>query len=369
NHPAFYDDDDDEYSIQVSEKSPIAIVPVLLTEEPDNSLSMGDEHLDTILEMESDEVIKSSVKDLVPIPISEKSPIAIVPVLLTEEPDNSLSMGDEHLDTILEMESDEVIKSSVKDLVPIPSESEGILDNMCDVPFSDKNHFDAESDLIKSLLTRDTSIDYSPKINSLLEEFAGKLVHINPIPLGIDETNYDPKDDIRFIDQLLYDDTSSEDDSFEDIDYVEASPPDFEFVSLEEDSDFSSSYDSLGSDLEISFPSRTRNKIFDPGIFLEVQSKRFLSWDNFSSTYVSLPFEDQHYLSFTYVIQTFLLYFTYPVESLFLLSPGSEDIIFDPGISVFHFSSLEPMAFKCLMEVCSSTCFIPNITMISKESS
>nr|GFC78474.1 hypothetical protein [Tanacetum cinerariifolium] len=105
---------------------------------------------------------------------------------------------------------------------------------MCDVPFSDKNHFDAESDLIKSLLTRDTSIDYSPKINSLLEEFAGKLVHINPIPLGIDETDYDPKDDIRFIDQLLYDDTSSEDDSFEDIDYVEASPPDFEFVSLEE---------------------------------------------------------------------------------------------------------------------------------------
>nr|GFB45801.1 hypothetical protein [Tanacetum cinerariifolium] len=49
---------------------------------------------------------------------------AITPVLSTEEPDNSLSMGDENLDTIPATESDEVINSSVKDLVPIPSESE-----------------------------------------------------------------------------------------------------------------------------------------------------------------------------------------------------------------------------------------------------
>nr|GEX21384.1 hypothetical protein [Tanacetum cinerariifolium] len=40
-------------------------------------------------------------------------------VLSTEEPDNSLSIGDEHLDTISATESDEVIKSSVKNLIPI----------------------------------------------------------------------------------------------------------------------------------------------------------------------------------------------------------------------------------------------------------
>nr|GFC41348.1 hypothetical protein [Tanacetum cinerariifolium] len=68
NRHAFYDDDDEEYSIQVSEKSPIAIAPILPTEEPNNSLSMGDEHIDTIPEAKSDEVIKSSVEDLVPIP-------------------------------------------------------------------------------------------------------------------------------------------------------------------------------------------------------------------------------------------------------------------------------------------------------------
>nr|GFB28028.1 hypothetical protein [Tanacetum cinerariifolium] len=55
--------------------------------------------------------------------------IAVTPILSTEEPDNSLSMGDEHLDTISETESDEFIKSSVENLIPIPSESEGIPDN------------------------------------------------------------------------------------------------------------------------------------------------------------------------------------------------------------------------------------------------
>nr|GFC31560.1 hypothetical protein [Tanacetum cinerariifolium] len=57
---------------------------------------------------------------------------AITPALSTEETDNSLSMGDEHLDTIPATKSDEVIKSSVEELVPIPSESKG--ENGCDVP-------------------------------------------------------------------------------------------------------------------------------------------------------------------------------------------------------------------------------------------
>ncbi|GKG40729.1 hypothetical protein Tco_0469941, partial [Tanacetum coccineum] len=67
----FDDDDDKEYTIQVREyykNSPVAITPVLLTLEPEDSLIMGDEDLSTIPEKESDEVIKSSVEDLVPIP-------------------------------------------------------------------------------------------------------------------------------------------------------------------------------------------------------------------------------------------------------------------------------------------------------------
>nr|GEW83604.1 hypothetical protein [Tanacetum cinerariifolium] len=63
----------------------------------------------------------------------------VTPSLSIDEPDNSLSMGDEHLDTISVTESDEVIKSSVENLIPIPSESEGILDHMCDVPSHDNS--------------------------------------------------------------------------------------------------------------------------------------------------------------------------------------------------------------------------------------
>nr|GFC68217.1 hypothetical protein [Tanacetum cinerariifolium] len=49
-----------------------------------------------------------------------------------DETVDSLSMGDEHLDTISATESNEFIKSSVENLVPNPSESEG--ENGCDMP-------------------------------------------------------------------------------------------------------------------------------------------------------------------------------------------------------------------------------------------
>nr|GEU87251.1 hypothetical protein [Tanacetum cinerariifolium] len=135
------------------------------------------------------------------IQVSEKYPIAITPVLPTENLDNSLSMGDEHLNTIPKTESEEVIKS------------------------------------MRTLSQSQVRLRVFLTIDSLLEEFVGKLAHIDPIPSRINETDYDPKDDIRFIEQLLYDDTSSEDDSFEDIDYVEASPPDSELASLKEATD------------------------------------------------------------------------------------------------------------------------------------
>nr|GFA60553.1 hypothetical protein [Tanacetum cinerariifolium] len=101
------------------------------------------------------------------------------------ETENSLSIGDEHLDTISATESDEVIKSSVEDLIPIPSEFEGILDTMCDV------HFDNNS------------------------------------------TPFEAKDQLEIV--LNNDISSSDDDSLheENINYVEASPPDSELVSSE----------------------------------------------------------------------------------------------------------------------------------------
>nr|GEX23758.1 hypothetical protein [Tanacetum cinerariifolium] len=122
-------------------------------------------------------------------------------------------MGDEHLSTIPEMESDEVIKSSVENLVPIPSESEVTSDNEseCDVPVNDETSqifttfsnplFDCNNDFTsiddKSLSNED--IDY------LLEEFFGELTHIIPVPPGIEEADFDLEEEIRLVKNLLYD--------------------------------------------------------------------------------------------------------------------------------------------------------------------
>nr|GEZ85274.1 hypothetical protein [Tanacetum cinerariifolium] len=61
--------------------------------------------------------------------ITSQIPSSIVittslPMLPTEDPEVSLIMGNKELNTIPEKESDEFIKSSVENLVPIPSESE-----------------------------------------------------------------------------------------------------------------------------------------------------------------------------------------------------------------------------------------------------
>nr|GFB90312.1 hypothetical protein [Tanacetum cinerariifolium] len=97
-------------------------------------------------------------------------------------------MGDEHLDTIPAMKSDEVIKSSVENLIPILSESEGIPKHKCDVPF-----------------------------------------HDNSLPLDVSKDQFEDFFESR--DEF----SSLDDDSFsiDNIDYVEASPPDSELVSSE----------------------------------------------------------------------------------------------------------------------------------------
>ncbi|GJV20294.1 hypothetical protein Tco_1369314 [Tanacetum coccineum] len=97
-------------------------------------------------------------------------------------------MGDEHLNTIPKTE-----KSSVENLVPIPSESKGISDDICDVPSCDNDHFDAKFRLINSLLNRDISIT-SPKIDFLPEEFAGELDLIDPILPRVDEDDFDEEE-------------------------------------------------------------------------------------------------------------------------------------------------------------------------------
>nr|GEU43139.1 hypothetical protein [Tanacetum cinerariifolium] len=111
-------------------------------------------------------------------------------------------MRDEHLDTIPEKESNEFIKSSVENLVPNPSLSKDLSD------IKNPHHFNAESDLIESFFNQHSSIISSPKIDSLLEEFSGELTHINLIPPGINETDFNLEQEIRLAEKLFYDNSS-----------------------------------------------------------------------------------------------------------------------------------------------------------------
>nr|GEX21197.1 hypothetical protein [Tanacetum cinerariifolium] len=127
-----------------------------------------------------------------------------------KEPDNSLSVGDEHLDIILATESDEFIKSSVENLVPNPNISKKIYSNpLFDEEIIsmkiDPHHFNAKSDLIESLLNQDSLIiSSSSKINYLLNEFAGELIFLKSISPGIDKADCDHEEEIH-LDEKLFD--------------------------------------------------------------------------------------------------------------------------------------------------------------------
>nr|GEW59586.1 hypothetical protein [Tanacetum cinerariifolium] len=60
----------------------------------------------------------------------------------------------------------------------------------------DQHHDNAES-------THDSLLIISSKIDSFLCEFAGELTLLKSIPPGIDETDYDPEEDIHLIERLF----------------------------------------------------------------------------------------------------------------------------------------------------------------------
>nr|GFC92050.1 hypothetical protein [Tanacetum cinerariifolium] len=80
---------------------------------------------------------------------------------------------------------------------------EDVLDKIISKPLSEE-----EIIPMKSLRTHDSSLPISFKIDSLLDEFAGELTLLKSIPSGIDETDWDFKEDIRLIEKLLYDNSS-----------------------------------------------------------------------------------------------------------------------------------------------------------------
>ncbi|GJV64308.1 hypothetical protein Tco_1475136 [Tanacetum coccineum] len=312
----------------------------------------------------------------------EDNTTAITPVLPIEEPDNSLSMGDEHLDTIPATESDEVIKSSVEDLVPIPSESEGIPDKMCleVVEIVDPEVGRIDDDIlltIKDDILREKLLNVNlliAKIDSLRD---------NPTPSSevvIKSSSTSPN---LFLEETnTFDNSIPESETFrfnlEEISsgspttHSELSLPDYKAFYVDNDHfkerssgsttthvDFSQ-YDSFIFDLSNDhFPPADRSDLNheefadelthimplpelecfkfkiepDPGDLTSIDPG---IRKNVSTTNVNVPLEDDQSSLFAYVVWIFLAFLTYPVVPPYLLSTRNEDTIFDPGISIYH---------------------------------
>nr|GEZ36493.1 hypothetical protein [Tanacetum cinerariifolium] len=220
---------------------------------------MGDEHLSTISEIESDEEIKSSVKNLVPIPsefevISDNESECDVLVNdesssifttfsnplfdcnddFTSSDDKSLSNEDVPMENFKIYSSplfddEEIISTKIEEAdfdleeeicLDVPMEnfkmySNPLFDDAEIISTKiDPHYVNVECKILESLLNRDTLIVSSSKFDYLLEEFSYELAHIYLIRLGIEEADFDLEEEIRLVENLLYDNSfprSSED--------------------------------------------------------------------------------------------------------------------------------------------------------------
>ncbi|GKA70000.1 hypothetical protein Tco_0776064 [Tanacetum coccineum] len=247
-----YDDDDDEYSFATQEYLMTYSTAIIPESPVTNSLIIEDEHLDTILEMESDELIKSSVKDLVQIP-SESEDSSGGECDLPPYDDSSKNHDLTFFNPLFDIDEDFTLRDESYSKEDVPNENFKIFSNPL---------FDLDEEITS---TKVDQID--DEIDSLLDEFAGELTLLHSIPSGIDDVNLDPEGDILFLGSFLYDNSSPR--------------PSKEFNYENPTESFSPSpipvedSDSLMEEIDIFIDDR--NKIYNMGICIEVESKRFLA--------------------------------------------------------------------------------------------
>nr|GEY21514.1 hypothetical protein [Tanacetum cinerariifolium] len=332
-------------SLNTSQISPVhAVAPILLTKETEHPLSMGYENLNTTPKTESDEIIKSGVEELVPIPnecevtLKDKRECNVLSFedsstcdvcdnhsdILSDSNDDDISSDDDDFEDIditrliVNIKSlndnptpDRVLNSSV--LIPIFEESDkSLFDNFspefetfCDnteetrsgntthandsLPEYDSFCFEIEPDQERliNVLKNNISDDSN---DPLLEEADLFLASDNSIPSGIKNFSDDSEGDIHFLEELLIDDCilshESSDSNFEDNPSFPLPPPEPPDVETDARDEISV----VINDLEC----------LDP----------------------KAEFDNDDYYSFMFV------------KVFSFLSAESEDTIFDPGISV-----------------------------------
>nr|GEX87438.1 reverse transcriptase domain-containing protein [Tanacetum cinerariifolium] len=319
NRPAFYNDDDDD-DVDYT----ITITPVLSTEEPDNSLSMGDEHLDTIPTTKSDEVIKFSVENLVLI-LSE---FEVMTTLSTMRTSIEYVEASPHDSELVSLEVVEIVISEDEEI-----EDDNLRENLLNV-----NLLIAKIEALKDnpplsskFLTKSSSI--SPK--SFLEEtntFHNFLPEFESFCFDLEEISSGMAVPLLILIFLFL-----EYDSFTiDLSNDQFPPTDRSDFTHKE---FADELAHIISPPE--YDCFYFRNLPDPGEWISILHSGIRENPS-STTRMNLPVEDDHSPLLAYVVWIFLAYLTYPVIPPYLHSFGNEDTIFDPGTVINCFYSFKP---------------------------
>nr|GFA48006.1 hypothetical protein [Tanacetum cinerariifolium] len=361
-------------SLNTSQISSIhAVAPILSTREPENSLSMGYEHLSITPETESDEVMESNTKNLLPIPSEYEvtsedkrecdelvcdnhshtfsdskidddilvydddfEDIEYVEVSLLDpeivsieeengvEEENVVQREEEDVEDISQVQ-DVVLREKLFSITRLISNIESLNENSTlDRVF---NSFEFDNSLLDNFLQLFAIIrkrreverlinlvenDISDSSNDPLLEEVDLFLSDDSIPPGIENVTDDPEGYIRFLKELLIDDSilshESFDSNFEDSPSISRPPPE------PPDDNF---------DLEPEVISAVMEDIDEPDEHFNPGGEIF----------VSTKIKDDGYFPFMFVIRIFLPYLILPEISPLLLFAESEDTIFDPGLS------------------------------------
>ncbi|GJR78543.1 hypothetical protein Tco_0149328 [Tanacetum coccineum] len=151
NRPIFYDNDDDEYTIIYIKLK--AITSDLPTMEPDNSLSMGNEHLSTILETKTDKILSHSNDDGTS---SDDDDFEDIEYVSLEEVNNDQEEKEFDLEDILQIQ-DVILREKLLNINRLITNIESLNDNpspdrvfkspsSVPIPVTDSDSFFEESD-------------------------------------------------------------------------------------------------------------------------------------------------------------------------------------------------------------------------------
>nr|GFB12055.1 hypothetical protein [Tanacetum cinerariifolium] len=330
-------------------------------EEPVDSLSMGDEHLDTISATESDEVIKSSVEDLVPIPNHFEIVINSNDNISSSDDDSLYNENIEYVEA--SPHDSEVVSLEVAEIV-IPEEEEIKDDNLrkklLNVHLLIANIEALKDNLILSSKFLTKSSSTSPKsflketktFHNSLPEFENFYFDLEEISSGSTTTHSDislPDYEVFYfnddhIKEISSGSTTTHSDiSFFDYDSFVFDPSNDQFPPTDR-SDFANEEftDELA---HIISPSKYDRFYFwnlpDPGELISILNSGIRE-NPPSTTRVNLPVEDDYFPLLTYVVWIFLAYLTYPIIPLYLYSFRNEDTIFDPGNTFNRVYSFKP---------------------------